>query len=307
MKRWVYYYLIPLIVLLALILLPYSKGEEIGPGSSSPAPAAVYQGQAVRPTIIPGTPYPPPASNPRGRITEINFRDPITGVYSPMLDGGELPVDAYHFNVKIRNDSSENVLAYVDIVQHGGPMMLPLGAPEWLLTPGLEVYLFVQGANLKPAKRSFQFTVMLKERGSNRVLDQRTMTVTSTLMPAPRPAVNPVGRITEINYRDPLTGVYKPVQDGGELPVDVYHFNVKMRNEGEESVLALIDMVQHEGPGILPLGTAEWFLLPGQEVYLFKQGTNLRPAGRTYQLSFILKERVTDKVLDQKTLRVTSR
>ncbi len=180
MKRWIYYYLVPLVILLALIFLPYSKEEEAGAEVSSPGTAVPYQGQRIDQTSTPAaTPYPPPASNPRGRITEINYRDPVTGAYKPVVDGADLPVDVYHFNAGMRNDGDESVLAYIDIVQEEGPKILPLGAPEWLLTPGQEVYLFVQGANLKPAGKTFHLTLMLKERGTDKVLDQKTLRVTS--------------------------------------------------------------------------------------------------------------------------------
>jgi hypothetical protein len=177
-KRWICYYLIPLAILIILIFLPYSGGED-GVASFPSAPARYQEQRTVEASTPLRTELPSPALDPRGQIVEINYRDPSSGAYKPMSEGSVLPLDVYHFNGKVRNTCNESVLVYLDVIQHQGPTLIALGAGEWLLAPGQEVFLFVQGADMKTADRTYRLSFVLKERGTNRILDEKTINVTT--------------------------------------------------------------------------------------------------------------------------------
>ncbi|MBI4334040.1 MAG: hypothetical protein HY673_22480 [Chloroflexi bacterium] len=178
MKSWIYY-LIPLLVLIALILVPAMLEKE-GTGAPPPAGSAITPAQRAVENVAPAsTPRPQPAANPRVQFVDMNYLDLASKEYRPLADGGALPADSYHFNAKLRNTGGESVLVYYDVTQDDGARLLPMGATEWFLPPGQEVYLFVQGANLRPPGRNVQLNFVMKERGSDKVLDQRTLRVTS--------------------------------------------------------------------------------------------------------------------------------
>ncbi len=177
MKNWIYY-VVPLALLIALILAPSLLEKDNNPAPPPPAAnsAPVQKVDNVTPV---STPLPKPASNPRGQLLDINYRNPANGAYEPLVNGMSLPVDVFHFNARLKNTGDENTLMYVDVMQSDGPKLDPLGAGEWLLPPGQDVFLFIQGTNLKPAGKSVQLTFILKERGTDKVLDQKTFNVTS--------------------------------------------------------------------------------------------------------------------------------
>ncbi|MBI2934151.1 MAG: hypothetical protein HYY29_01135 [Chloroflexi bacterium] len=174
MKNWIYY-LVPLALLIALVLVPPLFRKDGVPAAPPPAaPPPVQRAPEVR-----STPRPQPASNPRGELLDINVRNPATGNYEPMVDGMALSSDAYHFNAKVKNTGNENTLYYFDVQQSDGKALEPLGAGEWLLAPGQDVFLFMQGANLKPPGKRVQLTFTLKERGTDKALAQKSFNVIS--------------------------------------------------------------------------------------------------------------------------------
>ncbi|MBI4334039.1 MAG: hypothetical protein HY673_22475 [Chloroflexi bacterium] len=120
-----------------------------------------------------------PARSPKAVIVEMFYRDAITGDYRPLSTGAELSEHTYHFNAKIRNTGQEKVTVYLDVTQSDGVKLSPWGAPEWDLPPGPEIALFVQGSNLRPPGKSVQMSFSLREKGSNRVLDTKVVTVRS--------------------------------------------------------------------------------------------------------------------------------
>ncbi len=186
MSKGVYGYIGLLILLLAMVLVPYHMQERpsqpvvqgldmLTPPRLPPAP-----GPSLKITQTPPpTPLPPPAVNPKAEIKGINYRDPVSGNYIPLLDNSELSAEVYHFNAKLKNTGDENIVVYHELVQADGNRLLPLGAPDWFLRPGEEVHLFMQGANLKPAGRNIQLTLRLMESRTNRLLDQKELTITS--------------------------------------------------------------------------------------------------------------------------------
>lgn len=178
MKSWIYY-LIPLLLLVVLVMLP-SLLEKNSMGSPPVASSNITPAPRAVGNVAPAsTPLPQPAQNPGAQLLDINFLDLRSKEYRPVADGSVLPADTHHFNAKIRNTGAEAVLVYYDLVQSDGVRLVPLGAGEWLVSPGQEVYLFMQGANLKPAGKNVQLNFVLKERGSEKVLDKKTLNVSS--------------------------------------------------------------------------------------------------------------------------------
>lgn len=182
MKNWIYY-VVPLALLIGLVMLPsiLDRGKS---GGASPAPVSAFTpgqgGAAGAGNVVPAsTPWQQPASNPSGQMLDISFLELKSNAYQAAADGGTLPADTFHFNVKFRNTGRENTLFYVGITQNDGTKLEPMGAAEWLLPPGQEVALFMQGANLKPAGKQVALNFVLKERVTDKVLDQRTVNVTS--------------------------------------------------------------------------------------------------------------------------------
>ncbi|MBI2934152.1 MAG: hypothetical protein HYY29_01140 [Chloroflexi bacterium] len=120
-----------------------------------------------------------PARNPKGSIMEVFYRHPATGEFGALPNDGQLPQDSYHLNAKVKNTGPETVTVYLEVVQSDGIRLSPWGAPEWELGPGQEVALFVQGLNLRPAPKTVQLTINLKEKGSNTVLDTKVLSIIS--------------------------------------------------------------------------------------------------------------------------------
>ncbi|MDP2719672.1 MAG: hypothetical protein Q8P44_07580 [Dehalococcoidia bacterium] len=188
MNKWVYYYGLLLLILLGIILLPrpfIKKDVDISgypelDVSSSRQPAMQSGGPAPGTTKSPRpTPQPPPAVNPKAEIGEINYRDPVTGNYLPLINNGSVPVDVFHLNARIVNTGDENVLLFYEVEQSDGTRLLPLGAEEWLLKPGEVVYLFKQGANLKPAGKKTSLAFRLLEKNTDKMLFQKELSITS--------------------------------------------------------------------------------------------------------------------------------
>lgn len=125
----------------------------------------------------------------------------------------------------------------------------------------------------------------------------------STLMPAR----NPRAAIVEIFYRDPGSADFLPLPASGELPQDTYHFAIKMKNTGQEKVTLFLDVTQSDGIRLGPWGAPEWDLGPGGEVGLFMQGSSFKPAGRTVQMTFTLKEKGSNRALDTKSFSFRSK
>lgn len=182
MKNWIYY-VVPLALLIGLVMLPSIMDRDKS-GGAAPAPVSAFTpgqgGAGGGGNAIPAsTPWQAPASNPSGQMLDINFLDLKTNSYQAVAEGGTLPADTFHFNVKFRNTGRENTLFYIGITQNDGAKLEPMGAAEWPLPPGQEVALFMQGANLKPAGKVVVLTFVLRERVTDKVLDQRAVSVTS--------------------------------------------------------------------------------------------------------------------------------
>ncbi len=119
------------------------------------------------------------AKNARGTLVEMFYKDPYGDGYYQLANSVELPQDTYHLSARVKNPGTEKVTVYLEVTQSDGVKLVPLGAPEWELSPGGEVGLFMQGANLKPAGKTVQMVFNLKEKGSNKVLDTKVINVRS--------------------------------------------------------------------------------------------------------------------------------